>query len=319
MDQDVLKWFIFLAIVGALLLLDLGLFNRKDREISIKESLLMTAFYVSIGVCFGLGLWHFVGPQQGSEFLTGFVIEKTLSLDNIFVISLVFSSFAIPRHYQHRVLFWGILGVIVMRGIMIGAGAAIVQEFEWVMYLFAAFLIFTGAKMLIPGEDKEPNIQENILYRFMNKYFRVTKELHGNKFLVYQNVNHKQLLFCTPLFVALCIVEFVDLVFAVDSIPAIFSITTNTYVVYTSNIFAILGLRSLYFAMDAIIHRFAYLKYALAALLIFIGSKVFIAHFMLPESYGGKFPTAWSMGITFGLIALGVIVSLMKTKNSHQH
>ena len=230
-------------------------------------------------------------------------------MDNVFVIALIFTFFAIPRQYQHRVLFWGILGVIVLRALMVGMGAALVSEFSWVLYLFGAFLVFTGIKMWLMV-DHVPDIADNPLLKFLKKHMRVTEQLHGNAFWVRQAdpLTGKLARTATPLFLALVMIELVDLVFAVDSVPAIFAITTDPFIVYTSNIFAILGLRALYFALAAMIHRFKYLKYALALVLVFIGTKIFLVGFI------GKFPPAISLGVTFGLIAGGVFVSLWKTR-----
>lgn len=247
--------------------------------------------------------------------MTGFVVEKTLALDNVFVIALIFSFFAVPRIYQHRVLFWGILGVIVLRAIMIGVGATLVAEFSWVLYIFAAFLVFTGIKMLVMKEA-EPDVSDNALVRFMRSRFNVTEEHHGERFFV-KLVNPKtgkMTWFITPLFMALVMVEVADVIFAVDSVPAIFAITTDPFIVYTSNIFAILGLRALYFALAAMIHRFRYLKPALAVVLIFIGSKIFVADLLGLE----KFPAALSLGVTFAIIAMGVVWSLVKTREEQQ-
>jgi tellurite resistance protein TerC len=313
MGKPAWMWLSFITIVIALLVFDLGVLHKNTHEISIKESLWMSAFYISIGLMYGGYIWFELGALKGQEYLTGFVVEKTLALDNVFVISLVFTYFAIPRLYQHRVLFWGVLGVIVLRGIMIAAGASLVQNFSWVLYIFAAFLIYTGFKMFKMIDD-EPDISKNVVLKLMKKYFRTTDELHGEKFFVKKPdpKTGKLVSFCTPLLIALIIVEVVDLIFAVDSVPAIFAITTDPFIVYTSNIFAILGLRALYFALAAIIHRFKYLKYSLAVVLIFIGSKVFIAKFLGLE----KFPAAISLSVTFGLIAFGVLYSLYKTKTA---
>jgi tellurite resistance protein TerC len=309
MDFSVLKWVIFASIVLILLLLDLGVFNKTDHEIQVKESLYLSGFYVAIGLLFGGWIWYSMGLTSAQLYLTGYLIEKTLALDNIFVISLIFSYLSIPRIYQHRVLFWGILGVIVFRGIMIYLGAKIVSEFEWVLYIFAALLILTGIKMLFISEHKT-NMQDNRALKFLQRHLRVTKELHGHDFFVVTKENNKTLIWCTPLFIALAMVEIADLIFAIDSVPAIFTITTDPYLVYTSNIFSILGLRALYFALAAILHRFVYLKYALSIVLIFIGSKVFIA-----DWFGWvKFPAWASLSITFGLIAAGIIFSLYKTR-----
>lgn len=313
MGKPLWMWLAFMSAVITLLALDLGVLHRKDREMSVKESLAMSGFYVAIALAFGGWVWYQLGAESGELFLTGYLVEKTLSLDNIFVISLIFTYFAIPRNYQYRVLFWGILGVIVLRGIMIGLGATLVAEFHWVLYIFAVFLIYTGIKMFA-SVDKEVNIESNKLLKFLKRTIRITPELHGQKFLVRQTdpATGKYVTMATPLLVALMMVEFVDLIFAVDSIPAIFAITTDPYLVYTSNIFAILGLRALYFALAAIIDRFQYLQHAMAAVLIFIGSKIFITDAMDWD----KFPASLSLGVTVGILALGIIVSLYKTRKA---
>jgi tellurite resistance protein TerC len=305
-------WFTFFTIVIALLVFDLGVLNKDDHEIGVKESLKLSSLYITLGVAFGGFVWYQLGAQSAAEYMTAFVVEKTLALDNVFVIALIFSYFAIPRAYQHRVLFWGILGVIVLRGIMIGLGATLVAQYSWVLYIFAAFLIFTGIRMLFTDE-KEMDLNTNPVLRFMRKRFRVTDKLEGNNFFVTQTdpKTGKLARFMTPLFLALILVEIADLVFAVDSVPAVFAITTDPYIVYTSNIFAILGLRALYFALAAVLHRFHYLKYALAILLVFIGSKVFVAELMGWE----KFPASWSLGITFAILATGVFYSLWRSRN----
>lgn len=311
MGTPVWMWLVFIGIVLALLALDLGVFNKEDHEIGISESLKMSAFYITLGLGFSGFVWWQMSAEATAQYLTAFVVEKTLALDNIFVIALIFSFFAIPRKYQHRVLFWGILGVIVLRGIMIGLGATIVANYHWVLYIFALFLVFTGIKMLFAGDDHEPDMNKNPVLRFARKRMRVTDELHGNAFFVRQidSQTGKVERFATPLFLALVMIEFADLIFAVDSVPAVFTITTDPFIVYTSNIFAILGLRALFFALSAILHRFAYLKYALSILLIFIGSKIFIADLMGWE----KFPPMWSLGITFAILGAGIAVSLVKT------
>lgn len=316
MGTPVWMWLVFIGIVLALLVLDLGVFNKEDHEIGIAESLKMSAFYITLGLAFSGFVWWQLSGEATAQYLTAFVVEKTLALDNIFVIALIFSFFAIPRKYQHRVLFWGILGVIVLRGIMIGLGATIVANYHWVLYLFAVFLIITGIKMLFSREDDEPDMSRNPLLRFARKHMRVTDELHGNAFFVRlkDGSTGKMVRFATPLFLALIMIEVADLIFAVDSVPAVFTITTDPFIVYTSNIFAILGLRALFFALSAILHRFAYLKYALSILLIFIGSKMFIADLMGWE----KFPPAWSLGITFAILGTGVIVSLVKTRDAEK-
>ena len=306
-------WFSFFGIVVALLAFDLGILHKGDQEIGVAESLKLSALYITLGVSFGGFIWWQFGSQSAAEYMTAFVVEKTLALDNVFVIALIFGYFAIPRQYQHRVLFWGILGVIVLRGVMIGVGATLVAQYSWILYIFAAFLIFTGIKMLLM-DDKEMDLNANPVLIFMRKRFRVTEALHGNNFFVNQldTKTGRIQRYMTPLFLALILIEIADLVFAVDSVPAVFAITTDPYIVYTSNIFAILGLRALYFALAAVLHRFHYLKYALAILLVFIGSKVFVAELMGWE----KFPASWSLGITFAILTVGVVYSLWKSKDT---
>ncbi len=315
MSKPMWMWMTFGAVILGLLVFDLGVMNRKDHEVSMKESLIMCGFYTSIALLFGGWVWYEMGPTKFAEYLTGYIVEETLSIDNVFVIAMLFSFFSIPRMYQHRVLFWGILGAIIMRGIMISVGAALVHEFEWILYVFAAFLVFTGFKMLL-ASDKPMDLANNPVLKYMRKHFRITEELHGHDFFVKapSRKHGKKVWWMTPLFVCLVMIEFADVIFAVDSVPAIFMITTDPFIVYTSNIFAILGLRSLYFVLAAIIKRFHYLKYALAIVLIFIGSKSFIAYLFGWE----KFPIALSLGLTFGILGSGIFYSLWKTRKAEK-
>jgi tellurite resistance protein TerC len=311
MGKPLWMWLGFIALVCLLLAFDLGVLHRNSHEIGIRESLLLSTFYIAIGLAFSGWIYYKMGTQSSVEYLTGFVVEKSLAMDNIFVIAMIFAYFGIPRKYQHRVLVYGILGVIVLRGIMIGAGASLVQRFEWVLYLFAAFLIFTGIKMLIDA-GQEYDVGSNKILKFVQKRMRVTKELHGERFFVRapDPKTGKPARFATPLFLALIMVEIADIIFAVDSIPAIFAITTDPYIVYTSNIFAILGLRALYFALSAMIKRFVYLKYALASVLIFIGAKIFVAD-MLGLA---KIPPTVSLGVTISILFIGIVSSLWVTR-----
>ena len=313
LGQATWLWLIFIGVVVALLAFDLGVLHRDDHEIGIRESLWLSGGYISVATLFGGWLWWQLGAQSGIDYFTGFIVEKSLSMDNVFVIAMIFSFFAIPRQYQHRVLFWGILGAIVLRAVMIGLGAALVTQFSWVLYIFGAFLVITGIKMLSMSEDNAPDLANNALVRWLQRHLRVTPTLHGNTFFVrapHPTEGDKKgaVLWATPLFLALCMVEMADLIFAVDSVPAIFAITTDPFIVYTSNIFAILGLRALYFALAAMVHRFVYLKYALAMVLVFIGGKIFLVNLI------GKIPSWVSQGVTVGLIAGGVLVSLWKTR-----
>ncbi len=311
LGQPLWMWLAFMGVVALLLALDLGVLHRGSRDIGVRESLAMSAGYIAIGLAFGGFVWSQLGHQAGVEYVTGFIVEKSLAMDNVFVIALIFGFFAIPRDLQHRVLFWGILGVIVLRAIMIGVGATLVSEFAWLLYIFAGFLVATGIKMLWPG-GKETDLAANPLLKWMRQRFRVTDQLVGERFFVRRpgSGGGKAVLWVTPLFLALIMIEIADVIFAVDSVPAIFAITTDPYIVYTSNIFAILGLRALYFALAAVLHRFAYLKQALAVLLVFIGSKIFVADLLGL----GKFPAEWSLAITFAILASGVLYSLWRTR-----
>ncbi len=333
LGKDAWIWFAFIGAVIALLAFDLGVVNRKDHEIGIRESLVLSAVYIAIGLSFAGVVWALynnaspigsIDPQllavTGAErawtavqlYLTGFAVEKTLALDNVFVISLVFTYLAIPRLYQHRVLFWGIIGVIVLRALMIGLGAVLVSQFSWILYVFGAFLIFTGL-MMLKKDDASEDMSQNKVLLWLKRQLKVTPDLHGNRFRVQlpDPKTGKLRWVATPLLLALLFVEIVDVIFAVDSVPAIFAITSDPYIVYTSNIFAILGLRALFFALSAMVHRFHYLKYALAATLVFIGSKIFLGDFF----ENGKFPALWSLGITMGLIGSGIVYSLWKTRS----
>ena len=309
-------WMSFIGIVITLTAFDLGFLHKEDKEMGIAESLKLSVFYIAIAMAFGLWVWFQKGGDMGMKYYTGYFIEKALSIDNVFVISLIFTYFAIPRKYQYRALLWGIIAVIILRGLMIAAGAAIVQEYYWVLYIFAAFLIATGVKMLFTG-DQEMDVANNPAVKFISKHMRVTKDLHDQHFFVKvaDEKTGKMVRAATPLFLALVVINLADLVFAVDSVPAIFAITTDTFIVYTSNIMAILGLRALYFALAAMVHRFHYLKYALALVLVFIGSKIFVSDFLMG---GDKFPPVMSLVVTFALILGGVGYSLWKTKDQVQ-
>jgi tellurite resistance protein TerC len=314
LGKPIWMWLAFVALVLVLLAFDLGVLHRKDKELGVADSLWLSMFYIAIAMAFGGFIWWWFGTRPDGtspaiEYFTGYFIEKSLSIDNVFVISLIFGYFAIPPRFQYRALVWGILGVIVLRGIMIAAGAALVQNYEWVLYLFGAFLIVTGIRMLF-GSETEPDVANNKMVRFLRRHMRVTDKLHGQHFVVREAdpktgrlVRH-----ATPLLLALVVINIADIVFAVDSVPAIFAITTDTFVVYTANIMAILGLRALYFALAAMVHRFHYLKYALALVLVFIGGKIFWNHFV------GKPDPAISLVITLGIILGGILFSLWKTR-----
>jgi len=314
LGQPAWMWLGFLVVVGLLLTFDLGVLHKGASEIGVRESLLLSAGYIAIGLGFAGFVWLQLGEHAAIEYVTGFVIEKSLAMDNVFVIAMIFSFLAIPRALQHRVLFWGILGVIVLRALMIAAGSLLVTQFAWVLYVFAAFLIFTGVKMLVWRHEKP--LAENPLYQWLRRHLALTDTLHGNRFFV-KGVDArtgKPAMLATPLFLALIMIEIADVIFAVDSVPAIFAITTDPYIVYTSNIFAILGLRALYFALAAVVHRFTYLKHALAVLLIFIGGKIFIA-----DALGlAKLPAELSLAVTFAILAAGIFYSLWRTRAPNQ-
>ena len=299
-------WIGFNLFVFFLLALDLGVLHRNDRDITVREALWMSLGYVVLAMIFAAGLFLFMSKQAGYEFLTGYFIEKSLSVDNIFVFVLIFMHFAVPPNYQYRVLFWGVLSALVLRGTLIFVGAAAIQTFHWVIYIFGAFLVFTGIKM-ITTVGQEPDLEKNRVALFMRRNFRVTNGFVGSQFFARQN----GLLYITPLLIVLVMVELTDLVFALDSIPAIFAITTDPFIVYTSNVFAILGLRALYFALVGVIHRFHYLKYGLSLVLILVGSKM-----LLNAYFGTKvISTEVALLLTAMLIGGSMLVSIIRTRN----
>ena len=297
-----LMWIVFGVLIFVLLFLDLFVFHKKIEEPQIADTLKMSVYYILIALIFGLFIIYEKGPSAGMLYYTGYLVEKSLSMDNIFVISLVFTSLNIPTKYQHRVLFWGILGAIVMRAAMIMIGAKLVSDFHWLLYVFSFFLLYTGIKMVVSSEEDTP-LTETKIFKFIKKTFKITRRLHNEHFILRRG----SIILITPLLFALIVIELMDVIFAVDSIPAIFLITQDVYLIYTSNIFAILGLRALYFLLAAAVNRFTYLKPALAIILIFIGSKIFLP-------YVGINIEAWqSLVITFSIIAGGIVLSLVKT------
>lgn len=303
LSQNVM-WVIFGVAVVVLLALDLFLFNRKNEEPHFWHTFWMCIFYIVIAIIFGFFVMYEEGTDKGMLYFTGYLLEKSLSLDNIFVMSVIFSAIGVPAKYQHRVLFWGILGALVMRGVMIFLGEALVARFHWILYLFSIFLVYTGAHMLFEKEENRKPFKESRLYKTMSKIFHVTHEIRGEHFVVKENgVWH-----ITPLLFALFIIETMDVIFAFDSIPAIFLITQDVFIVYTSNIFAILGLRALYFLLAAIVNKFAYLKPALSIILIFIGLKIFAPHF------GFEIQTWQSLTFTMLMLTGGILLSVFKQK-----
>ena len=299
-DLETLKWILFTVGILGLLLLDLGVFHKKDHAVGQKEAMGWVVFWFLLAMSYCGFVWWWKGERTAVEFLTGYIIEASLSVDNIFVFILIFGYFKVPAEYQHRVLFWGILGALIMRGIMIGVGTALITNFEWVIYVFGAFLIFTGIRMALTDEHGvDP--EKNPAVRLLRKFMPVTAEYHGKKFFVMQN----KIRYATPLFVALLVVEVSDVIFAVDSIPAVFAVTRDPFVVFTSNVFAILGLRSLYFALSGVMHKFRFLKYGLAIVLTFVGVKMLLGH----SAYA--IPIGWSLGVVAGVLSLSVILSLV--------
>lgn len=302
-------WVIFGIVVIILLAWDLFFFNRKNEVPNFTHTLVLCIVYILAACVFGVFVMYEEGFDQGMLFFTGFLVEKSLSLDNIFIISVIFANLGIPRMYQHRVLFWGILGALVMRGVLIALGGALISNFHWVLYIFSAFLIYTGVKMLIEKKKEEEVSFENTrMAKFVSKYFHVTSKLHGEHFFVKENGKH----YITPLFFALIMIETMDVIFALDSIPAIFLITDHLFIVYTSNIFAILGLRALYFLLEAAVNKFTYLKPALSIILIFIGLKIFAPYF------GLELQPWHSLSVTFGLLFAAMVLSLIKPSKENK-
>jgi len=299
-----LHWIVFNVLVLTAVALDLGVFHRNSHKIGWREALGWSLIWIGLASAFGWWIWRFYGRQTGLEFFTGYVIEKALSVDNLFVFLVVFRVFAVKEEYQQRVLGYGILGALVMRGLMIAAGAELIERFNWILYAFGAFIVFAGLHMLIARES-EGHPENNFLVRYFSKHLRLTKEYRGEKFFVREN----GLLFATPLFLVLLVVEVSDVTFAVDSIPAVFGITHNAFIVYSSNVFAILGLRALYFLLASVLERLEYLKVGLALVLIFVGAKM-IAEPWLHISVG------LSLRIVVGMLVVAVVVSLLVERRS---
>jgi tellurite resistance protein TerC len=303
MIENFWPWIGFNAFVLFMLALDLGVFHRKAHVVSIKEAIAWTVVWVVLAMLFSLGLAHFAGPDKAMEFLTGYVIEKSLSVDNVFVFALLFSYFAVPPVYQHKVLFWGILCALIMRAVMIGLGSVLITKFAWIIYVFGAFLILTGIKMIVKREE-ELHPERNPVVKWFKKLMPVTADYRGDKFFVREHgIRH-----ATPLFVVLMLIEISDIIFAVDSIPAIFAVTTDSFIVYTSNVFAILGLRSLYFALSGVLDKFHYLKVGLGVVLTFVGVKMLIGH------TEWKIDTHLSLGIIVTILTAAVVASLVWPK-----
>ena len=304
MERSILEWGMFLAFVLAMLALDLGVFNRKDHVVGPREALGWSVLWVSLALCFGGYIWFRFGSETGMQYLTGYVIEKSLSVDNIFVFVVIFGALGIPPIYQHRVLFWGILSALVMRGGMIAAGAALLSRFHWIIYVFGAFLILTGVKLLFAGGAAD-HPEESTVFRLLRRVVPASPRLDGNHFFTKENGKW----LATPLFFALALIEVTDVIFAVDSIPAIFAVTSDPYIVFTSNVFAILGLRSLYFLLASYVEKFTYLKPSLAFVLMFVGGKMALIEVV-------KIHAAVSLSVVVSILAIGIVASVIRNKRN---
>ena len=302
MPDRLFLWVAFNVFVLGMLALDLGVFHRNAHKVSLREALTWSIVWISLALLFNVGIYHFWGSEKAFEFLAGYLIEKSLSVDNIFVFLVIFSYFSVPAMYQHRVLFWGILGALIMRAIFIAVGAALLSTFHWIIYVFGGFLILTGIKMFFAGDEKiDP--EKNPAVRLLRRAMYVTGDYHGQRFFV----RNSGRLWATPLLLVLVVVETTDIIFAVDSIPAIFAVTTDPFIVYTSNVFAILGLRALYFLLAGIIDMFRYLKVGLSFVLCFVGAKMLLVDFY-------KIPIGISLGVVASILAASILVSFLESK-----
>src|SRR5215813_5718899 len=295
-------WVIFNVFVLVLLAVDLGVVHRRSHEITLKEALVWSGVWIALALLFALGVYSWDGPQPALEFLTGYLIEKSLSIDNIFIFALIFSYFKVPARYQHKVLFWGILGALVMRAIFIFAGIALLQRLHWVLYIFGALLILTGIKM-VTEKDKEIHPDKHPVLKLFRRLVPVTADYHADHFFVKQARHYA----ATPLLIVLLVVETTDVIFAVDSIPAILGITLDPFIVYTSNVFAILGLRSMYFALAGVMQLFHYLHYGLSAILVFVGAKMLLA-----DVY--KLPVWVALSVIAGILLIAVLASVLRPR-----
>lgn len=298
MDVPVWVWVSFNAFVLAMLALDLGVFHRKAHVVKLGEALTWSAIWIALAMAFNVGVYYLAGPKPALEFLTGYLIEKSLSVDNLFVFAVLFAAFRVPADCKHKILFWGVFGALVMRAVMIFAGVALIERFHWLVYVFGGFLVLTGLKMLV-SHPQPAAPQDHLLVRICRRLFRVTHDYHGDRFIVRLN----GLLTATPLLLVLILVEATDLIFAVDSIPAILAVSNNTFIVFTSNVFAMLGLRALFFALAGVMDMFRYLKYGLAAILAFVGIKMMLVDV-------APIPIAVSLSVVVGILATSMLASL---------
>jgi tellurite resistance protein TerC len=304
-------WVGFNLVVLAILALDLGVLHRKSEKVSLKEAATWSAVWVALSLCFAFAIYRTMGEESGLEFLTGYLIEYALSVDNIFVFVLIFSYFNVPEKYQHRVLFWGIIGALILRGVMIVAGSALVTRFSWTLYIFGAFLVFTGVKMALQKDEFSYNPERDPVLRLSRRLLPVTAEYRGEKFFVREPDTAGKLRFAaTPLFIVLLIVDTTDVIFAMDSIPAIFAVTRDPFIVYTSNICAVLGLRALYFLLASVVDKFVYLKLGLSLVLIFIGAKMLLEPFI-------HIPIVGSLGVVAAVLGASVLASLRWPREGH--
>ncbi len=298
MSNTILLWVGFNVFVLAMLALDLGVFHRKEHEVKTKEALWWSAMWIGLSLLFNVGVYYFLGAEKALQFLAGYLIEKSLSVDNIFIFLMIFTYFQVPGRYQHKVLFWGIVGALIMRAIFIALGVALLAKFHWIIYLFGAFLIFTGIRMF-KEDDEEIHPEKNPVLKVFRRFMPVTERYEGSKFFV-----RKDGLYATPLFIVLMMIETTDLVFALDSIPAVLAISTDSFIVYTSNVFAILGLRALYFALAGIMKLFHYLNYGLGLILIFVGAKMMLADLV-------KIPIAVALGVVALVLSASILLSIV--------
>ena len=305
MENSPLFWLAFNAFVIGLLLLDLLVFNRKAHEIKLREALGWSAFWVALSLGFNYLVYQTMGRQAGLQWLTGYLVEKALSVDNLFVFLLIFSYFKVPAQYQHRILFWGVLGALVLRAVFILVGGALLAKFHFLLYILGAFLVYTGVRMGMSGGEPEIDPENNPVVRFLSRHLPITRHMEGGRFFVRKD----GLRFATPLFVVLVMVGTTDVVFAADSIPAILAITRNTFIVFTSNVFALLGLRAMYFALASMMRLFHYLHYGLSLILVFIGAKILLEHFFV-------IPMPVALGVVGGLLLLSVLISIVWPKKA---
>jgi tellurite resistance protein TerC len=304
-------WVGFNVVVLAILALDLGVLHRRSSTVSVKEAATWSTVWIALSLCFAFAIYRTMGKESGLEFLTGYLIEYALSVDNIFVFVLIFSYFKVPEKYQHRVLFWGIIGALVLRGVMIVAGSALVTRFAWTLYIFGAFLVFTGLKMALQKDENAYNPERDPVLRLARRLIPVTAEYSGDKFFVKEpDRTGRQRLAATPLFIVLLIVDTTDIIFATDSIPAIFAVTRDPFIVYTSNICAVLGLRALYFLLAGVVDKFVYLKLGLSLVLVFIGGKMLLEPFV-------HLPIVASLGVVGAVLAASILASLRWPRPGH--